>query len=165
MAMTMTTALLLGSALAGGTRLASAKMGSKAAKDAAKIQSRAADEAMGFTRQAYGDMGRVLSPYLAGGGTAFNTISRLVAPPMGARYAATPPSMEQATTMGGLRRMRPASPPAFMTTGVGPGGPVRRPAPPGFLAGPGPTDQDDPRRVVRGPRTMGMLRRREPIIY
>lgn len=84
------TALAIGLGLAGlatktATDIYGAKKASSAAKDAAKIQTDAADKA----QRQYDD---VFSPYLNAGRTATSTLGRLVSAPPGARFAAPDPT-------------------------------------------------------------------------
>lgn len=97
-----TTAAILAAttAASAGAQLYGAKKASDASKQAAQIQQKSADQALLEARNAYNQQVQWQMPYMNAGNSAINTLSRLMAPPQGARYAAPAPASVQFQPMG-----------------------------------------------------------------
>jgi hypothetical protein len=120
--------MALAGAISGGASLASAKMGSNAAKDAARIQSQSADKAAGMMNQAY-------APYLQAGASSMGMLGRLTGAPAAARYASEPLPPAAGMPMQ-PRPQRPPMPQGPISTGMGPQGPVMMGGRPPMPGGP-----------------------------
>lgn len=83
-----TAAILTAAGIAAGSQVASSVIGSKAAKSAAQQQQASANTALQYANQAYNQQMQAQAPYYNQGTAAFNTLSRLLTPPSGAKYAA-----------------------------------------------------------------------------
>jgi len=79
-------AIGIAAAASAGSQIYAAKTASKAAKDAAKIQTQGADRAMGAVDSALG-------PWVRKGRETASTLGRLTAAPPGSRFAAPDPTM------------------------------------------------------------------------
>lgn len=116
MAIATGTALAIGLGASAAAGVASAKIGSNAAKKAAAQQTASADRAMGLMDRAY-------APYQQAGSAAMGMLGRLVAPTAGTRYASPDPMQKNYEGM-------PAPGVAGATGSVG----GRNPQPPQFMA-------------------------------
>lgn len=61
-------------ALAAGTGLVGAKMGSNASRDAARIQAQSADKAQGFNQQVFDYQKQITQPYIQNGQTSLSNL-------------------------------------------------------------------------------------------
>lgn len=130
MAIATGTAIALGVA---GAQAASGAYGAKKAGDAAKQQISAGDRALAEQRRVYDDQRAMIDPYVSAGRDSLGTLSRLMAVPPGAQFAAPPPAWMQ----GPQGPAGPQGPPQGPPMGGPPQGP-----PPGLSmppqGGPGP---------------------------
>lgn len=123
----------IGMGVKAGMDVYGAHKASNAAKEAAKIQTGAADEALGVSKDVYNRQMYAMDPYANVGRQAMSTIGRLTAP--GQPY--TPQLQRQDAQQGYTGYGGGQQPP--MTIGGGPGGGMAgsRPAPPGPVTGGG----------------------------
>jgi len=89
---TATALAIAGMAASTGAQVYGAKKASDASKDAAKLQTAAADEAQRRLDVSHKASDDVYAPYLSAGRSATSTLGRLVTPGPGARYASPGPA-------------------------------------------------------------------------
>lgn len=105
-------------AIGGGLGIIGAAKSSSAAKQAAKTQQKAAEQAMAYQTQMYQLAQQLYAPYIARGQQTSNTLGRLMAAPGGSRYAAppTPPATGLIPfDQFGVGTPKRATPPSRMT--------------------------------------------------
>lgn len=141
-------------AASAGSQLIGAKMASNASKDAAKIQTQAADQAQKRYDASMKTTTDLYQPYLTAGRTAASTLGRLVTPGAGARYAAADPTQPKPQAPAGPPRAVPRTLGGMAPrAGGGGGGMVMVEAPDGSGVRPVPADQVD-RFVSAGGRVV-----------
>jgi hypothetical protein len=87
----LSTALLIGAGIAGGTSLASAAIGSHAAGKASDQQQESADKALALQQQMYQQQRADVAPWRNAGGQAVTTLSGLMGLPAGPAAGQTEP--------------------------------------------------------------------------
>jgi len=117
-----TAALITMAAVEAGTAVASAKIQSNAAKNAAKTQAGGTQQALDFQKQMWGQQQQLMNPYLQAGGAATGLLSSVMRPP---------------GTPGAYRPGMANVPSPFMGPTMSPGG--TPPPPGGYPVRPPPT--------------------------